>query len=464
MVLGPCASPNVLQAFAGLAGQTGAVWLDSAKGGRLSLLAADPIAVQTWSHRCPEGTGKDPFDGLRRLARLAARGLDIPPRLGIAGPVIGMLGYELGGRLERLPAPHLAGVDMPDFWAALYDTLAVYDHSAAQLWIVSNGLPETDPKAQQTRAAWRAEDFYQKLCEHAGRDADCPAPVPALPWRAERTRADHEAAVAAAIAHIHAGDIYQANITQRFIAERPANYDLFALYRRLRTLSPAPMGGFLNLGDGRALLSASPERFLRADAAGSVETSPIKGTRPRGATAAADQAEAEALCRSDKDRAENLMIVDLLRNDLARVCAPGSIAVPELCALHSFQSVHHLVSTVTGRLRAECDTIDLLMASFPGGSITGAPKIRAMEIIRDLEPARRGPYCGSLFALGGDGALDSNILIRTIVADDKQLVAQAGGGIIADSDPSAEYEESLTKVAALLRAGDDGCDPMALRA
>ena len=223
----------------------------------------------------------------------------------------------------------------------------------------------------------------------------------------------------------------------------------------MRAASPAPFAAFLGLGEGAAVVSASPERFLRLGADGRVETRPIKGTRPRRADAAADAAEARALLDSAKDRAENLMIVDLLRNDIGRVCAVGSVRVPVLCGLESFASVHHLVSVVEGRLAPGRTAVDLLRACFPGGSVTGAPKVRAMEIIAELEPARRGPYCGSIAWLGADGGMDSSIIIRTLcIGASGRVAAQAGGGIVADSDPAAEHEESLTKAAALLRALD----------
>ncbi|KJS44368.1 MAG: aminobenzoate synthetase, partial [Rhodospirillaceae bacterium BRH_c57] len=272
------------------------------------------------------------------------------------------------------------------------------------------------------------------------------------PWTAEQDPADAEARIRAAIAFILAGDIFQANVTQRFLATLPTGLDAFTLYRRLRTLSPAPFAACASFG-GAHLLSASPERFLRIEPGGRVETRPIKGTRPRGATPAEDAALAAELLASDKDRAENLMIVDLMRNDLARVCRVGSVAVPVLNGLETFASVHHLVSVVEGVLEDGRGPVDLLRAAFPGGSITGAPKIRAMEIINGLEPARRGLYCGTLFRLGGDGAFDSSILIRSLVVGRMgRVAAQAGGGITADSDPAAEVAEAKVKAAPLLAA------------
>jgi para-aminobenzoate synthetase component 1 len=214
----------------------------------------------------------------------------------------------------------------------------------------------------------------------------------------------------------------------------------------------APFSAFLDLGGGRAIASASPERFLSLDASGHVETRPIKGTRPRGSNAEEDARLRWELAQSAKDRAENLMIVDLLRNDLSRVSTPGSVRVPSLCEVESFSAVHHLVSSIQADLAPGKGAVDLLMASFPGGSVTGVPKIRAMEIIQELEPARRGPYCGAIAWLGWDGAMDSSIVIRTVAMAGRDIVVQAGGGIVADSDPAAEYEETLVKARPLLTA------------
>jgi para-aminobenzoate synthetase component 1 len=247
-----------------------------------------------------------------------------------------------------------------------------------------------------------------------------------------------------------AGDIFQANLSQRFRARLPAGIAAFDLYRRMRQVNPAPFAAFVKAGDV-AVASASPERFLSLRD-GRVETCPIKGTRRRGATPVQDRLLAEALLASEKDRAENIMIVDLLRNDLSRVCRDGSVAVPRLCGLESFATVHHLVSTVTGELRPGKGAVDLLAACFPGGSITGAPKIRAMEIIAELEPTRRGPYCGSVGYIGFDGNMDSSIIIRTYGIKGDEVVFQAGGGIVADSRSGDEYEETLAKARALIAA------------
>jgi para-aminobenzoate synthetase component 1 len=247
--------------------------------------------------------------------------------------------------------------------------------------------------------------------------------------------------------YIREGDCYQVNLAQRFAAH--AEGDAWQAYRRLRAINPAPFSAYLSFPFGQ-ILSASPERFLRLRN-GQVETRPIKGTRPRNASPASDRALAEELRQSTKDRAENLMIVDLLRNDLGKSCEPGSIRVPALFAVESFATVHHLVSTIEGRLAPGMDALDLLRGCFPGGSITGAPKLRAMQIIEELEPNRRGVYCGSIGYIGYDGAMDTNIAIRTLVYSEGCLRFWAGGGIVSDSDLDAEYQETFDKAAAMLR-------------
>ena len=256
------------------------------------------------------------------------------------------------------------------------------------------------------------------------------------------------ATVRRAIEYIHAGDCYQVNLAQRLL--HAAALPPLELYARLRRCNPAPFAGYFDLGDF-VVASASPERFLRVQGR-EVETRPIKGTRPRGNTPDDDRARAAELLASGKDRAENIMIVDLLRNDLGRVCEYGSVRVPAVCRLESFRTVHHLVSEVRGRLRPDMTPIDLLRAAFPGGSVTGAPKVRAMEIIAELEQTARGPYCGSLGYLGFDGAADTSILIRTFTAGRGWLQFPVGGGIVADSIPEREYEETWHKAEGLLRA------------
>ena len=298
------------------------------------------------------------------------------------------------------------------------------------------------------RARRRAAELLEKLDKP---NQSVPArPIGRLDWRSCFTPDAYRAAVKRVIDYIFAGDIFQANLTQRFLADLPKDHEPAALYLSLRERNPAPFAAYVGAGD-TSVLSTSPERFLKLTD-GAVETRPIKGTRRRAENEEADAAIREELLASEKDRAENIMIVDLLRNDLSRVCRPGSVEVKEYCALKSYETVHHLVSTVTGTLEEGRDAIDLLKAAFPGGSITGAPKIRAMEIIAELEPVTRGPYCGAIGYIGFDGAMDTNIVIRTMVIREGKAAVQAGGGIVADSNPDAEYQESLDKASALLGA------------
>ncbi|HYC05048.1 MAG TPA: aminodeoxychorismate synthase component I [Azospirillaceae bacterium] len=446
----PAADPARL--FGAMAGEARAFLLDGAAAdpgrARFSYIGRDPFA---WIEAAP---GEDGFAALER-ALTPHRTQALPGLPPFQGGAVGFLGYEAGHRLERLPEPRARGIDLPDMAVGLYDCVAAFDRDQGRAWILSTGLPERDPARRRERAVTRARDLAGRLSRAPEPPADSGRALVAPPgWRAERTRAEHEAAVARTIGYIHAGDIYQANITQRFLARLAPGVGPLDLYRRLRPRTAAPFSAVLDLGQGRAIVSGSPERFLALEAAGAIETRPIKGTRPRGATPAEDQALAAELLASEKDRAENLMIVDLLRNDLSRVAEPGSVKVPSLCGLESYRTVHHLTSVVTARLKAGLGPVDLLRAGFPGGSITGAPKIRAMEIIHELEPARRGPYCGSVLWIGWDGAMDSSITIRTLAVAGGQVAAQAGGGIVADSDPADEYEECLVKARALLTALD----------
>ncbi len=356
------------------------------------------------------------------------------------GGAIGAVSYDYDvGDLKRLPPKQLptgCGDDVRMVWG-IYDTLLAADHAEKKLWAIA-----PDKAGVEALAAWVAA---------------LPKTVPPVDWavnadwQAESPRELVERNIAIVKNYITVGDIYQANYTQGFIANRPAGLDDVTLYRRLCDLSPAPFSAFMRWDD-MALIGASPERFLQLSPDGVVEAWPIKGTRPRYGNPAQDRAMITELQNSDKDHAENLMIVDLMRSDLARVCAVGSVKVPLLNEVSSFTSVHHLLSQVRGVLRQGLTAMDVLRATFPGGSITGAPKIRAMQIIHDLEPSARGFYCGCLGWIGWDGAMDLSMTIRTITMTQDCIRAQAGGGIVADSDPTAEYEESMVKVRPLLQA------------
>jgi para-aminobenzoate synthetase component 1 len=414
---------------------------------RWSYLADTPVETRVWTEGAPGG----PFDGLQ--ARLAGVRAVVDPAIApFQGGWMGLLSHELGRAFERLPWPGDTRPEDPDRWPdvalALHDTVAAFDRRTRRLVIVSHGL---DGPAKA-----KAEALAHRLTTPC---APLAAPFHAPDLSPVRTRGAVEAAVAACIAYIRAGDIFQANISQGFEGRLGPGDTPRALFARLIDAHPAPMAAFLDLGE-RAVVSHSPERFLTRDPAGGLETRPIKGTRPRHADPARDQAALAELSVSVKDRAENLMIVDLMRNDLSRVCVAGSVRTPDLCRPESFSTVHHLVSRVVGRQKPGLGFFDALAAAFPAGSVTGAPKVRALEIIAELEGAPRGPWCGSMIWAGFDGAGDSSVLIRTAACTRRvggwHVFARAGAGVVADSDPTAEHEEMLVKVAALraaVRAG-----------
>lgn len=405
---------------------------------------------ERWSYllRAPQALlsldAADPRDPFQALADLLGPRLpldpDGPP---FQGGVVGLAAYELGDRVEALGLERTA---WPDLACARYDALLAFDHQDRR--VVAVGRGET-----QALATIRAQAALDWLAAPAD---SLPAPEgPLCPALTATDGEGYEVAVADVVARIHAGEIFQANIARAWTGRLAPGVDPFDLFTRLRGQSPAPFSAYWRL-DGRALVSNSPERFLKVTGHdGAIQTKPIKGTRPRGTTPADDARQAAALSASVKDRAENLMIVDLMRNDLARVSPPGSVKVPELFRVETFVNVHHLVSTVTARLAPGLTVADLLRASFPPGSITGAPKVQAMRVIAGLEPPR-GPYCGSLFWAGFDGSFDSSVLIRTVALEQDEagwrLEARAGAGIVSDSDPHAERLETETKIAALKRA------------
>jgi para-aminobenzoate synthetase component 1 len=477
--------PAVLDVFEGTAGRAYRLLLDSASDpqrlGRYSFVAADPVCVVRSRGAVTEivdpRTGAtdtcqgDALSVVKRLvgAPVAADDPALPPfQCGAAG----YIGYDWGATLETLPTPRYDDLGIPDVVLAIYDSIVAWDHQASRAWRIqaphlraaglaalADVMPGSPMAPGASRSAWLGGSGS------AAPDGSAPVPggrAPAYPVAAgvapsgvalasSFTHAAYLAAVARVREYILAGDIFQANLSQRL--EAPVVGTTWALYRRLRGLNPAPFAAYVDFPEV-TVMSASPERFLQVTAGGDVETRPIKGTSPRGYGPEHDAALGQALTESEKDRAENLMIVDLLRNDLSRVCAPGSVQVPELFALEYFATVHHLVSTVTGRLAPDAGVDDLIRAAFPGGSITGAPKVRAMEIIAELEPSRRGVYCGSIGYLSCTGAADLSIVIRTYVvpAGSDRLYFSVGGGIVADSDPESEYRETLDKARALIAA------------
>jgi para-aminobenzoate synthetase component 1 len=449
-----------LTAFAPFANEKFSAFLDSPNGnGRYAYIAPSPVEIISADQLTAEGTTDPTADNgwsalQALLATISADTVDtLPP---FQTGIIGYFGYELGRHLERLPPPREAGIGLPEIFCGVYDVIAAFDTVSKRAWVISNGYPHSDIVSRRENTERRAQWLAKKIA--TGPDISVePAISPAtskVRWRPEMSRSEYEEKVERTIEYIRAGDIFQANLTQRFLCARPEGLHPFDLYRRLRAESPAPYAAYLSCGENRSLLSASPERFLTLTASGDVTTQPIKGSRPRGETKADDLKLAQALCNSPKDKAENLMIVDLVRNDLSRVCETGTVRVPELCKLESFANMHHLVSTVTGKLKKKESALSLLKACFPGGSVTGAPKIRAMEIIHELEPARRGPYCGAIGWIGFNGAMETNIVIRTLLVDGQEVIAQAGGAIVADSKAAQEYDESLSKVRALLRCLD----------
>jgi para-aminobenzoate synthetase component 1 len=474
-------APDPLAVVAQLRDLPYVLFLDSATDpqrlGRYSFVTADPpllVAAKDGSatllrkgHAVPAALPGDPLLAVRDL--LAPFAADPVPGLPpFQGGAAGYVGYDYGAALERLPRPRYDDLDIPDVVLGVYDWVIAWDHQVQRAWLISTGLPVTAPGARKTRARQRAAAIRQRLravappAPRAARpergpahaDARRPAPpVFPVPGQPElHSSYPHEgylAAVARVREYIIAGDIFQANLSQRLEADYAG--DPWSLYRRLRAINPAPFAAYFE-APGLAVVSASPERFIQVGVNGAVETRPIKGTSPRGIGPEHDAHLGRALMESEKDRAENLMIVDLLRNDLSRVCVPGSVRVPELFALEHYSTVHHLVSTVVGHLGPEVDAIGLLRAAFPGGSITGAPKIRAMEIIAELEPSRRGVYCGTVAYVSLTGAADSSIVIRTYLARYGRVYFSAGGGIVADSDPEAEYRETLDKARALIAA------------
>jgi len=477
--------------------------------GRYSFLTADPF--RTFTIEQPR-YGLDPFDEIRDVLSRPEFQIDsiegLPP---FQGGAAGLLSYGLGGCFERLPQSPWDEFQMPVLQAGLYDWVLVWDHSQDRAWVICHGFGERE------RAPVRLKTLLQQLKESAPVDpesvpsplggegarragegavqnsigvpmATCQAPSsglrpPSAPWgegtgsaqdfapqfplegcpgvTSDFSREDYLRAVARVRDYIFAGDIFQANLSQRLLIE--SDDAPIEIYKRLRNCNAAPFAGFYQHDDW-AIVSASPERFIKVEE-GVVTTRPIKGTRQRRTGPEADLFSRDELRQSEKDIAENVMIVDLLRNDLSRVCEPGSVSVPQLCTVESYETVQHLVSEVRGTLADKTqldvkdavspgrfDIWDLLRAIFPGGSITGAPKIRAMEIVAELEPTARGPYCGSLFYAGFDGTLDSSILIRTFVCRHGRVQCSVGGGIVAQSEPVREYEETLHKADGMLRA------------
>ncbi|MGY4493402.1 aminodeoxychorismate synthase component I [Pseudomonas sp. TE3610] len=430
-------TPDPAPWFAAIRHAPGAVLLDSARPtaerGRFDVLSAWPR--ETLRAKVDEG-GEAYLQRLREaLARLGAAQLPDGLELPFAGGLIGYLSYDFGRRLEHLPSVAVDDLQLPDAQLGLYDWALISDHQLQTSQLMFH--PTLDAAQRQ-----RLLQLFQQPTDAPGAPFHLDAPM-----RPDLGPAQYRQAFDRIQAYIAAGDCYQVNQTQRFRA--PCQGDPWSAYQALRKACPTPFSGYLTLEGGGAILSLSPERFVQVSD-GHVETRPIKGTRQRDADPVRDAAAGQELLGSLKDRAENLMIVDLLRNDLGRTCKIGSVRVPELFALESYPNVHHMVSAVVGELAEGKDCLDLIGGSFPGGSITGAPKIRSMQIIDELEPARRAIYCGSLLYVDVRGHMDSSIAIRSLLVKDGQVSCWGGGAIVADSEWESEYAESVFKVQVLM--------------
>ena len=420
--------------------------------GRYSFVGSQPFLIfrskgtnlqLDWGNRIEQRSG-DPFDALREiLNRFQSQtpSADLPF---IGG--VGYLGYPLRCFIEELPSSTHNDLKLPDCYFAFYDAVVAFDHLSNQVYLCQSNVNDgfSNRHKQQVenfRSILQSGTRYsQRRCE----SLRCDFPhFTKYPIKSNFSKSDYISTVQRAKAYIASGDVYQVNLSQRLSTS--TDLPPPGLYARLRQLSPVPYGAYLHCGDFQ-VLSASPERFLHFSPSNrTVETRPIKGTRPRGLTPALDCKLAAELLHSEKDLAELLMIVDLERNDLGRVCEIASIHVPERVALESYSNIHHLVATVRGTLRRDADRIDLLKSCFPGGSITGAPKIRAMELIDELEPTDRSVYTGAIGYFGFDGTMDLNIAIRTCILKEGRAYFHVGGGIVADSEPEAEYQETLDK-------------------
>jgi para-aminobenzoate synthetase component 1 len=453
-------APDAAQCFEAFAERPHSFFLDSGmdheKLGRYSFMGSDPFLVLrsrgdeiTLIRNGKEEVKKgNPFDTVGELLEtysLEKGDTDIP----FTGGAVGYFSYDLCHFIERLPKTAVDDLQLPECYLAFYDAVVAFDHVNGQAYLCSSGFPETDESRRQQRATEKLKELRDML-------ADLPArlPVEETTYREGvviRSNFSHEGyleAVERCREYICAGDIFQVNLSQRLEADMPV--PPYELYRRLRGINPAPFANYFNF-DGVSIVGSSPERFLKVTG-DRVETRPIKGTKPRGRTPEEDRALAQSLLESKKDRAENVMIVDLQRNDIGRVCRYGSVEVTELAILETWPTVFHLTSTVVGQLSEGKNRADLLKATFPGGSITGAPKVRAMEIIDELEPTRRSVYTGSLGYLGFDGDMDLDIVIRTIIVKDGRAYFQVGGAIVYDSEPESEYIETLDKGKALIQA------------
>ena len=437
--------PDSADVFSPLANKPWSIFLDSgdqnSRLGRFDIIVTDPVCtlvtrgletiiIDEQGERMSE---EDPFLLIKQCLLARKCDSDIVP---FSGGAMGYFSYDLSRRLESLPAIALNAENTPDMAVGIYDWAVIVDHDKQQSWLVSQGM------------STKTTDNWDALISQFSPPHE-PEAIPVFKVlgdiQSNMTPAQYGTAFDQIKTYLKEGDCYQVNLAQRFSCQCEGN--AWEAYLRLRRINSAPYCAYLNLPDVQ-ILSSSPERFLSVDK-GRVETKPIKGTIARKPGVLENEAQIEALANSLKDRAENLMIVDLLRNDISKSCKAGSVNVPALFAVESFATVHHLVSTVEGQLEAGLHALDLLRGCFPGGSITGAPKIRAMEIIEELEPNCRGAYCGSIGYIGYNGNMDTNIAIRTLVYSENTLRFWAGGGIVNDSVLEAEYQECFDKAQAI---------------
>lgn len=449
VLLLPDAPDSLLELFTPLAALPFAMLLDSAASdhinSRYDILVANPLVTleakgQSCSITTPDGQYQqhaDPFELLKMLQQQwLGEMCSTQSSLPFTGGALGYIGYDAGRIIEQLPQMANDDIALPDISIGLYPWALVLDKQQQQLWYVDCRGDAKSRWPQQQRWLQAQQLTHQQRSPF----------LLDSPWQANMDKQQYQHKFEQIQSYLKSGDCYQINLAQRFSARYQG--DEWQAYLKLRASNAAPFSAFIRLAQG-AVLSISPERFIELNQ-GQVETKPIKGTKPRFNDATLDANSATALQQSEKDRAENVMIVDLLRNDLGKVCQAGSVKVPSLFAIESFPAVHHLVSTVTGQLSPGLSGVDLLKAAFPGGSITGAPKIRAMEIIEELEPCRRSVYCGSIVYFSQHGRMDSSIAIRTLICVDGSIHCWAGGGIVADSTFASEYQETFDKVARIL--------------
>ena len=436
-------------------------FLDSGMGpgklGRYSFIGSDPFLVlrsrgeeiSLIQGELTKSRRGNPFDVVGEL--LALYSLDgCPAAIPFCGGAVGYFSYDLCHFIERLPSTAVDDLNLPECYLAFYDTVIAFDHLEGRTYIAATGFPELEERKRKRSAAEKLKEMKSQMLNKPSviEELRLVSIEEGIVLKSNFSHEEYLEAVKAAREYICAGDIFQVNLSQRF--ETDLNIQPCELYQRLRQINPAPFASYLGF-DGVTVVGASPERFLRVQGDW-VETRPVKGTRPRGKSVSEDKTLAQELLSSVKDRAENVMIVDLERNDIGRVCRYGTVKVTELAILETYPTVFHLTSTVEGRLRPDKTRIDLLKATFPGGSITGAPKVRAMEIIDELEPTRRSVYTGSIGYLSFSGEMDINIVIRTFLVKGGRAYFQVGGGIVYDSEPEAEYEETLDKAKALIQA------------